>query len=602
MQSLHHFETLKNNLNDNYRLLGEQLNDLGFLPRIIAAEEKLSLEKMRLLIVGEFSRGKSTLINAILGHPVLPSKVNPATAVINTIQGGAEPQLRIIDQTGLCTEIALPEEKVNKFLDQYVTTTNEQAGAIKQVSITWPGRLEKWDFEIVDTPGVNDLDEAREELTFNYLAQADACVLLLDSQQPLSQSEISFLQYKVLSKDVNRLLFVINRMDEVTPAPDDATNLRLFNYVRGLLNETMTALPDPEIYLVSSKEALRARYKNAASPWLTPFEEFEAGLLRFVDSNGCKGRLPEHIERAMAITHDGNRALEERLQLLAADGNESAQLFDQLRRREEQLFVQKGELNAFMELVIPDLSERINCAAAASFTELREQLGTFVSQCANNDDVAELKAKTNEGLRHSLEEILAVIKDFREELRVDLSNRFTDLYDEELIPGEYQMPQYIDAQEIELSAFRQPEQPANEAASKRFAQGGLISFIGSVLIGPMDLVARVAGSLLGIGRKRREQEYRNRTIQVLREQIDEIIHNSELHSLEIARYEIVPFLNGVSERINSRLQFIRLTIDQEKAILDHKVRNIREEKATLEKRRENLLQIMRNLVALRGAL
>ena len=601
MESVNHFETIKNNINDNYRLLGEQLNDLGFLPRIIAAEEKLCLEKMRLLIVGEFSRGKSTLINAILGHPVLPSKANPATAVINTIQGGAEPRLRIIDQSGQCTDIALPEEKVNKFLDQYVTTTNEQAGKIKQVSITWPGRLENWDFEIVDTPGVNDLDEAREELTFNYLAEADACVLILDSQQPLSQSEISFLQYKVLSKDINRLLFVINRMDEVTPAPDDATNLRLFNYVRGLLNETMTSLPSPEIYLVSSKEALRARYKNAASPWLTPFEEFEAGLLRFVVSNGCKGRLPEHIERAMTITHDGDRALEERLQLLDADGSESALLFDQLRRREERLFVQKGELNAFMDMVIPDLSERIRNAAAASFTGLREQLGTFVSQCANNDDVADLKARTNEGLRNSLEDILAVIKEFREELRADLKDRFTELYDEELIPGEYQTPQYIGAQEIELSAFQQPERPAG-AASKRFAQGGLISFIGSVLIGPMDLVARVAGSLLGVGRKRREQEYRNRTIQVLREQIDEIIRNSEQHSLEIARYEIVPFLNGVSERINSRLQFIRLTIDQEKAILDQKVRNIRDEKAALEKRRENLHQIMQSLVELQGAL
>lgn len=606
MQPDNYFETLKNTLRGNYRLLGEQLNDLGFLPRIIAAEEKLCQEKMRLLIIGEFSRGKSTLINAILGHPVLPSKVNPSTAVINTIRGGAEANLKIIDQAGLCTDIDLPEERVNKFLDQYVTTANDQANTIKQVSITWPGRLEKWDFEIVDTPGVNDLDEAREELTFNYLAQADACVLLLDSQQPLSRSEINFLQYKVLPKDISRLLFVINRMDEVTETPDDETNQRLFNYVRGLLSDTVESLSEPEIYLVSSKETLRARYKNTASPWLKPFEEFEAALLHFVVDNGCKGRLPDHVERAMTIAYDGNRALEERMQLLAADGQESAQLFDQLRQREEKLNIEKDELNTFMEMIIPELSERIRSTATGSFTGLREQLGVYVSQCENNDDITNLKSRTNEGLRRSLEEILDVIKEFREELRSNLSRRFADLYEVELIPVEYQIPQYLEDNAIELSSFSKQEQPSDPVAPKRFASGGIISFIGSVLIGPMDLVARLAGSLFRIGKKKQERDaweaYRNRTIEVLREQIDEIIHNSEQHSLEIARYEIVPFLNNISERINSRLQFIHLTIEQEKTIIDNKVLNIMEEKAILEKRKDNLNKIMRELVELQGVL
>ena len=198
-----------------------------------------------------------------------------------------------------------------------------------------------------------------------------------------------------------------------------------------------------------------------------------------------------------------------------------------------------------------------------------------------------------------------MIKDFREELRLNLSRSFSDLYEEELIPVEYQIPQYISNNEIELSAFPQPEQPMATASSKSSSTGSIMSFIGSVLIGPMDFVAKVAG-LFGKGRKQQEQNtweaYRIRTIEVLREQIEELIHNSEQHSLEIARYEIVPFLNKISERINSRLRFIRLTIEQDKSILGDKVQNIIDEKTLLEKRRKNLHQIMRNLIELQGAL
>ncbi|MCL2766649.1 MAG: dynamin family protein [Peptococcaceae bacterium] len=605
MQPENRFETSKNIIHNNYRLLGEQLNDLGFLPRIVAAEEKLYREKMQLLIVGEFSRGKSTLINAILGQPVLPSKVTPATAVINTIQGGTKPQMRISDHNGQSTDIDLPNEKINKFLDRYLTTANEQASAIKRVSITLPGRLEKWGFEIVDTPGVNDLDEAREELTFEYLTQSDACLMILDGQQPLSKSEINFLQYKVLPKDISRVFFVINRMDEVNPAPDEATNQRLFNYVHNLLSKTVESLPNPEIFLVSSKETLRSRYQNTASPWLESFEEFEAGLLRFVINSGCKGRLPDHVERAMTIAHDGNRALEERLQLLAADGQESAQIFTRLRQREEQLQKDMNELTAFMELVIPELSDCIRSTATDSFIELRERLGNYINLCDNNDDIAALKANTSEGIRRSIEEILEIIKEFREELRINLSQRFADLYEEELIPVEYQIPQYISNKDIELSSFPQPEQSEATASAKRSSTGGIMGFVGSVLIGPMDFVAKVA-SLFVKGRIMQEQDtwevYRIRTTEILREQIDEIIHNAEQHSLEIARYEIVPFLNKISERINSRLRFIRLTIEQEKSILGNKVKNIIEEKTLLENRRENLHKIMRDLIKLQGEL
>jgi hypothetical protein len=122
----------------------------------------------------------------------------------------------------------------------------------------------------------------------------------------------------------------------------------------------------------------------------------------------------------------------------------------------------------------------------------------------------------------------------------------------------------------------------------------------------MGIVATLAGSLLlgKISQAQREewQTGRNRTIKVLQDQIEEIINNAKAHAQEIARYEIVPFLELITERINSKLHFTRLTIELEKSLLGDQVANLHLEKARLENRKKTLARITGELLALQGAL
>src|SRR5690606_37268854 len=109
-----------------------------------------------------------------------------------------ERKVTVLYEDDSSTAVDLPEEGINKFLDSIVTVSNKEAHRVKLVTIAVPGPMEQWNCVIVDTPGVNDLDEMREEVTYNYLRNADACIVLLDSQQPLSESERRFLEEKVL--------------------------------------------------------------------------------------------------------------------------------------------------------------------------------------------------------------------------------------------------------------------------------------------------------------------------------------------------------------------------------------------------------------------
>ena len=612
MQRVTDFNTLKNTLLGSLRQMSELLFDLGFLPRLVSAEEKLRQEHMRLLVVGEFSRGKSTFINAILGQPILPTKVNPTTAAINIIQGGEKPRLSIIYHHGLSEDILLPTDQVNRFLDPYVTDINPDIAAIKQLVITWPGRLEQWNCQIVDTPGVNDLDEAREELTFNYLAQADTCVLVLDSQQPLSASEMNFLQHKVMTKDIHRVVFVINRMDEVAKHPDDAANTHLTDYVSRLLRETIAELAAPKVYPLSSKETLRARHSKKPSPWAQSFADFEGELLRTIAANAAGNRLPEHAQRAVTIAFDGLKALEERLQLLAEDDQSSARLFLSLREREERLKGQMAYLMHFMELAIGELSNRITATAHDSFTRLKEQLQEHISQCQDNEGVALLKIKTSQGVHRCLDDIYLVILAFREEISVTLNQHFADLLEEEIHhpwPTAHHLPTSLEDDGLVFDDFPQQKawgQHLEPVSLKSFTAVGIMGFISGALFGPMGIVATLAGSLL-LGKYSQEQKEewkasRARAIEALREQTEEIINNAQEQSQEIARYEILPFLDKITERINSKLHFTRLTIEMEKNLLGDRVANQRQEKELLEERRAKLVQIMKRLRELQGVL
>lgn len=201
-------------------------------PRIRAAEKRLRNDRVKLLVVGEFSRGKSTFINAFVGEPLLPSKVTPTTATINVIRGGESRTASVRYDDGKLEHYVLPDPQANRFLSDIVTASNSRSQQIAEVVLSIPGRLDEVLVDIVDTPGVNDLNKLREDITFRYLSECDAAIILLDAQQPLSESERRFLKQRVIGSDVTKLLFVINRIDERVADGDEGTERNVVDVVR----------------------------------------------------------------------------------------------------------------------------------------------------------------------------------------------------------------------------------------------------------------------------------------------------------------------------------------------------------------------------------
>src|SRR5215468_5983781 len=214
---------------------------------------KLESERFHLVVLGEFNHGKSTFVNALLGSDILPTGITPTTASINHVVFAQHPTARVVLLTG-----------ESKYLDpqqlkEWVTVAGGHAGEVAYVEVGYPSTLLENNVVLVDTPGVNDLNEQR----------ADAVVFLLDAGQALKDSERKFLRSRVLESARDRLIFVLGKMDMLSA--DE--RVAVVDYVKGGLAQLM---PEPVVYPLSAKDW--AKSKDATSG----MSELMAYLERFL--------------------------------------------------------------------------------------------------------------------------------------------------------------------------------------------------------------------------------------------------------------------------------------------------------------------------------
>src|SRR5436190_10823966 len=227
---------------------------------------KLDDERLSVVVLGEFNHGKSTFINALLGTPLLPTGITPTTALLSHVTHGARAGATAITDSGERVPIdaaALADHvtvdglakggggngKGGAGSGKGAGQAGKRPAAIHHIEVTHPSPLLANRLTIVDTPGVNDINEQRADITYGYLPRADAAVFLLDATQILTASERQFLEERILRSTRDRLIFVIAKADLL----DDA---ELAETVRFARQHLAAIVPEPAIFPVSARRAL----------------------------------------------------------------------------------------------------------------------------------------------------------------------------------------------------------------------------------------------------------------------------------------------------------------------------------------------------------
>ncbi|MCH7321483.1 dynamin family protein [Solibacillus sp. MA9] len=200
------------------------------------------------IVVGEFSTGKSTFINGLMGKSLLPTGITPTTSTINILQYG-EPAIAIHFLNG-------EEEHVTDMsrLHDFIASKLDEVDSINYIGVFQPLEFLQNRTMVIDTPGLNDVNELRSDITYQYIPRADVMFFLLDCRTPLRASEFEFLTETLVAQGLDRIIFIANFADDV----DEDELPFIIEKMENKLKEGLQ-LDSVEIIAYSALEALEGK-------------------------------------------------------------------------------------------------------------------------------------------------------------------------------------------------------------------------------------------------------------------------------------------------------------------------------------------------------
>jgi len=250
--------------------------------------------------VGQFKRGKSTLLNALVGHEVVPTGFVPVTAVPTVIRFGAVLHARVRMRDGSWRDIAMPD------LKEYVTEelNPENKKGVDGAEVFVPSPLLSAGMCFVDTPGLGSVFTGNTATTQAFIPHIDAALVVVGADPPLAGEELALVE--AVGKQVQDLILVINKADRTT----DPERAAAAKFTRNILEKRLHR-PMDEVFEVSAAERMENR-----GP-LRDWGKLLASLQHLVEDSGrnivraaCDRGLQRLSEQLLAVINEDRDALQ----------------------------------------------------------------------------------------------------------------------------------------------------------------------------------------------------------------------------------------------------------------------------------------------------
>ncbi len=296
-------------LNLQVRHIADTLIDLE-LPKpatyLLQMYREYLRERFSVAFVGEFSKGKSTLINKLLGQDLLPVDNLPTTALLTRLRYSDEPCLTHYNQEGEVVWQGAPcLEEIQKFTADNFGDSEAEGSLTVSITNEW---LRHNNLEFIDTPGAGDLNEKRARRIGDALLSCDGAIITVSALQPLSETEHLFMEQRIISRKVPYTMLALTKLDCVKPDERAA----VISYVKKKLKQWKYDIPVCVPYDVDIPEKTRAEIMGLPemSQTLEAWVHDERRLA--LKGIWLKSRINEVLDAAI-------QAKEETYELLQAD-------------------------------------------------------------------------------------------------------------------------------------------------------------------------------------------------------------------------------------------------------------------------------------------
>ena len=318
----------------------DEMPGIGSIPGCPCEElkEKIGTDMFNLVVVGQFKRGKTSVINALLGAEILPVAVVPLTSIATIMTHGETLRIKVYFNDGRVREIK-PET-----LPEYVTEKGNPKNIkdVSEVIITYPSPYLKNGVRLIDTPGVGSIYQHNTDVAYRYLPKSDAALFLLSVDQPMGKAEMDFLHD--VKEYSDKIFFLLNKADYLSEK-DLAESL---DFTTGGLKEIMG--PDVRIFPVSARLALEGKTTNSPGTLQkSRLPEFASALNAFLMEEKGKVILTVGANNLLKIVSQARFELELEMKSLTSPLEELQTKIRTFEAKKQEVLMEKQDFDILLD-------------------------------------------------------------------------------------------------------------------------------------------------------------------------------------------------------------------------------------------------------------
>lgn len=438
------------------------------------------------LFCGEFKRGKSSLINAIIGTELCPTDIGIATSVVTTIKYDAVKKAVRYYGNLLENADSLKSEEIEwNDIEKYIMGDVLEIDNTILVELSYPSPFLKNGIVIIDTPGIGGLDPRHAILTHMALPKADVIVFVTDAGEPLTQSELNFFKNKVFSCE-KRNVVLVNKSDILTAETlvthVSNTKFQLAKFgpsevipVSAKCWELFSKLGDNDFLLSSNKDAVLTGITSEV-------ETFK------------KSQYKKYRDMVVAELDEVLAAILLEIQQLKKDLSDKIKAIEDLQRQQAVLSKIRGDLN--------NPTSQIRLQINSIFEDARNEVQNLISHDGTLLTSTEFDAllESERGLENEGKWFVTQINDRLQKLSRRVDSRIERAFDEISESIEKEITNVMDAETFLVSNELKSCSVINSQLAFSLAGkvmtgtliGGLATAVVELLIPGVGLIAGIA--------------------------------------------------------------------------------------------------------------
>ncbi|MCM1110442.1 MAG: dynamin family protein [Clostridium sp.] len=581
--------------------------------KIDVIKTKQNDRALNLSVIGEFSTGKSTFINALVREELLVSSVIQGTTVSNTIIEYAPKHSMLVylkdgSQKTLVFE-SLPEMK--EAIREYTATT-ETARGVKYVRLGVPSENLKAGIRIIDTPGTNSLEAWHEDVTREALTNlSDLSIILVDANQPLPETLLNFIQSTAIAPVLHRCAFVITRIDMIPEREHKRMITFVTRKLKGILGH------DPMVVPYVSTEVLKKVHGE-------PAEEKYVGMSleneKQIHDHMSAHRVKVQAHKLTSLITTLYADLDASMARMSQSLNERLETLNRTRTTvltpflDAQKTERKRELRFNTDIIRGKLRDELEKTIEQEKTEILDVFDHLhstskIKEYVDNEIQDDVDESTKKLIKIAKKHNQKLSKLFKKEIET-----FCKLFEEEfrnlqLLETDFKSikPEAPKTMSIESSGISQAAEYAAQGAKSesRWTDGGLATgaVIGTFIApGIGTVIGGVIGGIAALFMGDQTDRVRKEVLDSVRPSLTRHFNTVMRKATKVFDDNVTDLVNQVDKEINryrdtyqERVNQEAMRVQWEKRKLNERIEKIEEEKTGMASRRRTLEDIQNHI-------